>query len=248
MFAAAATGLGLPLLVTVRLQAIRTFVTTVVLLLLEVGSVVPEEETEEFAVIVATDTVGARFTTTMMFADAPAATLGLVQVTAAVHVQPGGAEADTKVVLAGIASVKLTVDAAAGPLFVTVCVYVMLLPAITVGGVATVVSARSACPPDATTSVAVAEFGPNPWFPALTAAVSVMIVPLGVTALTVYSTVKVPVEPAATLGLEQGVAGNPAQVQPAGGATEKNAVLAGVASLNDAPVAAIDPVFVTTCV
>jgi hypothetical protein len=124
IFAPAATGLGLPLLVTVRLQAIRTFVTTVVLLLLEVGSVVPEEETEEFAVIVATDTVGARFTTTMMSADAPAATLGLVQVTAAVtvHVQPTGAETDTKVVLAGTASVKLTGDAAAGPLFVTVCV------------------------------------------------------------------------------------------------------------------------------
>ena len=120
----AATGLGLPLLVTIRSQEVWTFVTTVVLLLADVGSVVTEEETEEFAVIVATATVGARFTTTMMFADAPAATLGLVQVTEAVtvHVQPAGAETDTKVVLAGIASVKLTVDAAAGPLFVTVCV------------------------------------------------------------------------------------------------------------------------------
>jgi hypothetical protein len=124
IFAPAATGLGLPLLVTLRSQAIRTFVTTVVLLLLGLGSVVPEEETEEFAVIVATATVGARFTTTMMSADAPAATLGLVQVTEAVtvHVQPAGAETDTKVVFAGIASAKLTVDAAAGPLFVTVCV------------------------------------------------------------------------------------------------------------------------------
>jgi hypothetical protein len=122
MLAPAATGLGLPLFVTFRSQAIRTLVTTVVLLLLAVGSVVPEAETEEFAVIVATATVGARFTTTMMFADAPAATLGLVQVTEAVHVQPAGAETDTKVVLAGIASVKLTVDAAAGPLFTTVWV------------------------------------------------------------------------------------------------------------------------------
>ena len=124
ILAPAATGLGLPLFVTVRLQVIRTFVTTVVLLLLGVGSVVPEEETEEFAVIVATDTVGARFTTTMMSADAPAATLRLVQVTGAVmgHVQPAGAETDTKVVLAGIASVKVTVEAAAGPLLVTVCV------------------------------------------------------------------------------------------------------------------------------
>ena len=124
MLAPAATGLGLPLLVTFRSQATRTFVTTVVLLLLGLGSVVPEEETEEFAVMVATDTVGARFTTTMISADAPAATLGLVQVTeaVAVHVQPTGAENDTKVVLAGIASVKLTGAAAAGPLLVTVCV------------------------------------------------------------------------------------------------------------------------------
>jgi len=113
--------------------------------------------------------------------------------------------------------------------------------------VATVVSARSACPPDATTSVAVAELPPNAWFPALTVTVSVMTVPLG-TGLTVYNNVKVPVEPAATLGFEQGVAGNPVQVQPAGGVTLTNVVLAGVAWLNEAPVAAMDPVFVTTCV
>ena len=89
---------------------------------------------------------------------------------------------------------------------------------------------------------------PKAWFPALTVTVSVMTVPLGVTALTVYITVNVPVEPAATLGFEQGVAGNPIQLQPAGGVTVTNVVLAGVASLNEAPVAAIDPVFVTTWV
>ena len=124
ILAPAATGLGLPLFVTVRSHAVRTSVTTVVLLLASVGSVVTEEEMEEFAVIVGTATVGARFTTTVMFADAPAATLGLVQVTEAVtmHVQPAGADTDTKVVLVGIASVKLTGDAGAGPLFVTVCV------------------------------------------------------------------------------------------------------------------------------
>src|SRR5260370_23230583 len=120
MLAPAATGLGLPLLVTFRSQAVRTFVTTVVLLLLELGSVVPVEETEEFAVIVATDTVGARFTTTMMSADAPAAILGLVQVTEAVtaHVQPTGAKNDTKVVLAGIGFPERDGGATSGPLFV----------------------------------------------------------------------------------------------------------------------------------
>lgn len=50
---------------------------------------------------------------------------------------------------------------------------------------ATVVSARSACPPNATTSVAVAELAPNAWFPALTVTVSVMTVPLAVPKFTV---------------------------------------------------------------
>jgi hypothetical protein len=52
-----------------------------------------------------------------MSADALAARLGSVQATDAVTVQvhPAGAETETNVVLAGIVSLKLTVDAAAGP-------------------------------------------------------------------------------------------------------------------------------------
>jgi hypothetical protein len=123
MFAPAATGLGLPLLVTARSQTGLTVVTTVVLLLAELGSLVLEE-TDEVAVIEGTTTVEATFTTTMMSADADAAKVGSVQVTevVVVQVQPTGAETETKVVLAGIASTKLTAEAAAGPLFVTVCV------------------------------------------------------------------------------------------------------------------------------
>ena len=45
----AATGLGLPLLVTVRSQAVLTLVVTVVLLFAKIGS--PVDETEEAAVI-----------------------------------------------------------------------------------------------------------------------------------------------------------------------------------------------------
>jgi hypothetical protein len=98
-------------------------VLTVVLLLAELGSLVAEE-TDEVAVMVATTTVGATLTTTMMSADAPAAKLGSVQITEVVVVQdhPTGAETETNVVLAGIASVKVAVVAAAGPLFVTVWV------------------------------------------------------------------------------------------------------------------------------
>ena len=58
------------------------------------------------------------------------------------------------------------------------------MPASTVGGVAVVLSARSACVAVATTSVAVAEFAPNDWFVAFTVAVSVMTVPAAVPAFT----------------------------------------------------------------
>src|SRR6267143_1225168 len=117
MLLPAITGLGLPLLVTARSQFALTFVTTVVLLFAALGSPVVAE-IDEFAVMVATTTDGATFTTTMMSADAPAARVGSVQVTEAVmtQVQPAGAETETNVVLAGIASVKFTAEAATGPL------------------------------------------------------------------------------------------------------------------------------------
>ena len=78
--------------------------------------------------------------------------------------------------------------------------------------------------------------------------VSVITVPLAVPAFTLKTTEKVPDAPAPTLAFVQGLAGNPVQVQPAGGVTETNVVLAGVASVNVPPVTAVVPVFVTTCV
>jgi hypothetical protein len=128
MLPPADTGFGVPLLVTARSQALVTGVVTVVLLFAELGSDV-EELTEEFAVIVTAAIVGATFTTTIMFADAPAARFGSVQLTfpvaptaGVVQAHPAGMETETNVVFVGVASVKLTEDAAAGPLFVTVCV------------------------------------------------------------------------------------------------------------------------------
>jgi hypothetical protein len=122
------TGLGVPLLVTARSQAVATFVTTVVLLLAELGSVVLAD-TEELAVMVAAVTDEATLTATMMSAEALAARLESVQFTVpvaptagVVQDQPTGAETDWNVVLVGIASVKLTDEAAAGPLLVTVWV------------------------------------------------------------------------------------------------------------------------------
>ena len=60
----------------------------------------------------------------------------------------------------------------------------MLFPESTVWGVAAVLKARSAWEAVATTSVAVAELAPNAWLVAVTAAVSVIIVPLAVPAFT----------------------------------------------------------------
>src|SRR5580700_7952971 len=119
MLPPAATGLGLPLLVTARSHSGVTLVTTVVLTVVAFVA-----ERDDVAVIVATFTVGATFTTTMMSAEEFAARVGSVQVTDEVvtHTQPTGAETETKVVLAGMPSAKLTEVAAAGPLFVIVCV------------------------------------------------------------------------------------------------------------------------------
>ena len=72
MLLPAITGLGVPLLVTAKSHSRVTLVTTVVLLLARLGSPVVAE-IDEFAVMVATTTDGATFTTTMMSADAPAA-------------------------------------------------------------------------------------------------------------------------------------------------------------------------------
>jgi hypothetical protein len=69
-------------------------------------------------------TEGATFTTTTMSADVAETMLASVQLTEVVVVQdqPTGADTETNVVLAGIASVKTTFVAVAGPLFVMVCV------------------------------------------------------------------------------------------------------------------------------
>lgn len=82
---------------------------------------------EAAAVIEATVMVGATLTTTMMFAEAFTARLVAVQVmvpvaptAGVVQLQPAGAEIDAKVAFAGTASVKVKLEAAPGPLSVTV--------------------------------------------------------------------------------------------------------------------------------
>ena len=121
MFDPAVTGLGAPLLVTVRSQATLTFVTTLVLLFAANGSLVVAD-TDDAAVMDGAVTVAGTFSTTMMSAATPEATLGLVQLivpvpptAGVVHVHPAGGEIDWKVVLAGVACVNVAPAAAAGP-------------------------------------------------------------------------------------------------------------------------------------
>ena len=128
IFDPAVTGLGVPLFVTVRSHATFTGVLTVVVLLELMGSDVVAE-TLAVAVIGLAVTIAGTLTTTVMFAVAADASVGLLQVMVLVppmagfvHVQPAGAETDWYVVFVGVASVKTTPVAVAGPLLVMVCV------------------------------------------------------------------------------------------------------------------------------
>jgi hypothetical protein len=129
MVAPAATGLGIPLLVMAKSHVTFRLVVTVVLLLALLGSEVVAE-TAEVAVIGPTVTVDGTFNTTTMSAEVPEPRFALsVQVmvpvaptAGVVHVHPAGASTDWNVVFAGVAWVSETPVAAAGPLFVMLCV------------------------------------------------------------------------------------------------------------------------------
>ena len=129
----------------------------------------------------------------------------------------------------------------------------MLFPGITDGGAPTVLSARSAWPAVATTSVAVAELGPKAWFVALTVTVSLITVPLAVPPFTCTTTCTVPLDPAGADAAVQFIApgwptGGVVQVVPGGEVIEKNVVFGGVFSLKVGLVAAALPTLVAVCV
>ena len=92
-------------------------------LLARLGSLVVDV-TEAVSLIGLVVTVAGTATTTMMSAEVFAARLDAVQVTevVVVQVQPAGAETETKVVLEGIASLKVRFAADAGPLLLTLWV------------------------------------------------------------------------------------------------------------------------------
>ena len=187
----------------------------------------------------------------------PAPTLGFVHCGGKLeHVQPAGAVIETKVVLAGVASLKVAGPVAATvPVLVTTCVNVRLLPTTAGFGEPELVTVNSACAVVPTTVEAVAEllaeFGSLT--DELTVAVSAITVPLATAAFT-FTTIEkfadvlpfmfkvlqttLPVPPTAGF----------MHVQPAGADMETNVVLAGTASTRVALSAALGPLLVTTWV
>src|ERR1700722_4966599 len=131
MLPPAATGLGVPLLVTTRSQATINGVEAMMLVLFPVFGSLGVVVTLEVSTmgLAAAVPVGGTLTTTIMSASAATARLAAVQFTlpvaptaGAVQLHPAGARTDSNVVLAGVPSVKLRPVAAAGPLLVIVWV------------------------------------------------------------------------------------------------------------------------------
>lgn len=129
-----------------------------------------------------------------------------------------------------------------------------LLPAATEVGAAELVVIRSDCAAVATTSAAVAvllaELGSV--VDEFTVTVSLIAVPAAVAAFTWSAMVKVAV-PAAKLGsvqrmIPEAPLAGVIQDHPAGGVMDWKFVFAGVVSVKLAPVAALGPALVTTCV
>ena len=120
------------------------------------------------------------------------------------HVHPAGAVMDWKFVFGGVTCVNVAPLATAGPLFVTVCVYVTLLPEATEPADGVLVTIKSACVALATMSAAVALLFAV--FESVIAeamlTVSLIAVPGGVPAVTRRVYVIVP-EPGAKLGFVQ---------------------------------------------
>jgi hypothetical protein len=129
----------------------------VAVLLAELGSLAVEL-TEAVSVITVPLAVPAfTFTIREKVAEVPPTKLTMEHTTLldpAVQVQPEGAAIETNVVLAGIVATRVALSPALGPLSVTICVYVMLLPAATGFGDAALVTLRSALEITLATSVA----------------------------------------------------------------------------------------------
>src|SRR5215831_1318846 len=131
----------------------------------------------------------------------------------------------------------------------------MLFPAVTGSGAPTLVTLRSACPvaPTAIFTVAVLSPGTVSRVAVVTVAVSVMIVPVGVPAVTFTTNWKLVVVFGARvvmlqLRLPVPPTGGSEQVHVPGVVAETKVVLAGTASVNDTVAALLGPRLITLCV
>jgi hypothetical protein len=152
-------------------------------------------------------------------------------------------------VFGGVFSVNVIPVAVAGPLFVTLCVYVTLLPAATELAEGVLVVIKYACVAEATTSLAVALllFKLGSVTEELTVAVSLIAVPEAVPVFTFTTNVIVAGAPGAKLASVQMKVAS-VQVHPVGPPSDTAVVFAGNASFRVTDVAALGPLFVTTCV
>ena len=166
-----------------------------------------------------------------------------------VHVHPAGPVSDVAVVFAGSVSLRLTLVAVLGPPLVTICVYVIVLPALTGIGAAVFVTEISA---EVDTSVlTVAALLPPFESPVveLTVAVSVSIVPDAMVAGTLTTNVKGPTVLLA-LRFDPSVQVRVARVQvhPAGPVRLIAVAPGGSVSTIFGVAALAGPEFVTVCV
>lgn len=163
MLLPAITGSGDSVSVTVicACEVVPTTVNALAVLLAEFGSLTEELTVAVFVMTVPFAVPVLTFVISEKVAAVPPAIFNAVHTTlpvlptgGVVQVQPAGTAMETNVVFAGTASTSVALSAALGPLLVTTCVYVMLLPAVTGSGEAMLVMLRSAVETTLATSVA----------------------------------------------------------------------------------------------
>jgi hypothetical protein len=233
-------------------------VVVVAVLFAELGSVVAEDTVAVSVITVPPGVPGLTFTTTVNDAELSGASVEIVQVWVPVpptgsdrQLHPAAGVTETKVVLTGITSLKVTDVAACGPSFRTVRVYVMLPPTATGSGESDFRTRRFA--PALTVVVALAELlAVTASSGEVTLAVLVTIVPFSVAAAT-FRTKVIVLVPTGTEGSVQicvpvPPTGSGGHVHPAPGVTETNVVPAGVVSETETFDAASGPALVTLIV
>jgi len=201
MFEPALTGSGESLFATTRSARVGATAVTVVVAVAELFAVDDSVEDVEvvavFVMVVAAGVPLFTLTTSVNVADAVAANDALVALTVPFEptagvdgVHPAGDAKETNVVFAGSGSLSETFAAAEVPLFVIVIVYVMFEPAVTGSGASLFVMVRSAMGAAATVVVAVALLLVVLASASVVDVVAVllMIVPLGVPAVTCTTT------------------------------------------------------------